>query len=219
MKNEILQTSLEQFLKFGIRKMSVQKLVEPLGISTKTVYKHFKNKEDLLKEALHLYYHQKHQLLEGRASEQNVVSLLCDIWYKSLEAELQINQIFFRDLLHYYPELNERFAATTDKVFTDLFMRILKRGIKEGLLKEDIIPQVALDGMYVLCAAIVRQQLFKKIRITSLDLQINTMLIYVRGLCTGSGRKEFNEYVQTLQPTGISRKSNGKVAVNPISLN
>ena len=50
MKRKILQTSLEQFLKYGIRKMSVQKLVEPLPISTKTVYKHSKNKEDLGKE-------------------------------------------------------------------------------------------------------------------------------------------------------------------------
>jgi len=50
MKKEILQTSLKQFLKHGIRQMSIQKLVEPLGISTKTVYKYFKNKEELLEE-------------------------------------------------------------------------------------------------------------------------------------------------------------------------
>jgi AcrR family transcriptional regulator len=219
MKNEILQTSLGQFLKYGIRKMSVQKLVEPLGISTKTVYKYFKNKEGLLKEALHLYYHEKCQLLESRASEQNAVSLLCDIWYSSLEAEMKVNQMFFRDLLHYYPELNERFAATTDKMFTELFMRILQRGIDEGFLKEDIIPQVTLDGMFVLYAAIVRQEHFKKSRITSLDLLINTMLIYVRGLCTDKGMKEFNAHVQTLQPIGNTVKSNGKVVVNRISFN
>ncbi|MEP6556785.1 MAG: TetR/AcrR family transcriptional regulator [Ferruginibacter sp.] len=217
MRKEILQTSLEQFLKYGIRKVSVQKLVEPLGISTKTVYKYFKNKENLLKEALHLYYRQKNQLLECRVSEQNVVQLLCDVWSRSFQVELQVNQNFFSDLLHYYPDLNERFAATTDKIFTELFMRILKRGINEGFLKKNLLPQVALDGMYVLYAAIVRQQHFKKIRISPHDLLVNTMLIYVRGLCTEKGRKEFN--VQTYWPIGKLRKSNVKAAADRMSLN
>ena len=219
MKKKILQTSLEQFLKYGIRKVSVQKLAEPLGISTKTVYKHFKNKENLLREALLFYYEQKYRLLENGLKEQNAVALFCNIWYGAIEAELKVNQIFFRDLLHYYPELNERFAATTDRMFTKLFTRILQQGINEKLFREDIIPQVALDGMYVLYAAIVRQEHFKKIRITSLDLLTNTMLIYVRGLCTDSGRKEFNEHAQTLQPAGISKRSSGKVAINRINLN
>lgn len=198
MKMEILQTSLEQFLKHGIRKMSVQKLVEPLGISTKTVYKHFKNKEDLVRQVLFFYNKENNRALEMRATEQNVVALICDIWYITIEAELKVNQIFFRDLLHYYPELNERYASTTDKVFTELFLRILQRGIDERLLKEDIISELALDGMFVLYAAVVRQEHFKKSGLNSLDLLFNTMLIYVRGLCTEKGMEEFNEHVHTL---------------------
>ena len=73
MKEEILQTSLKQFLKHGIREMSIQKLVEPMGISTKTVYKYFKNKEELLEEALHLHYAQQFQILEERIADQKVV--------------------------------------------------------------------------------------------------------------------------------------------------
>src|SRR5689334_18277748 len=62
MREEILDTSLQRFLKFGIRKMTIQKLVEPLGISTKTVYKYFSDKEALLKECLAVHYA---RLLEG----------------------------------------------------------------------------------------------------------------------------------------------------------
>jgi len=50
MKDEILQTALEQFLKYGIREMSIRKLIASLGISTKTVYKYYKNKEELLED-------------------------------------------------------------------------------------------------------------------------------------------------------------------------
>jgi len=50
MKSEIIETSLQQFLTHGIRKMTVKEIIAPLGISTKTVYKYFANKEALLEE-------------------------------------------------------------------------------------------------------------------------------------------------------------------------
>ncbi|MEO6731986.1 MAG: TetR/AcrR family transcriptional regulator, partial [Ferruginibacter sp.] len=85
MKEEIIQTSLKQFLKHGIREMSIQKLIEPLGISTKTVYKYFKNKEELLEEALNLYHAQRYRNLDHLSAEGDVIPLFFDIWYTSVE--------------------------------------------------------------------------------------------------------------------------------------
>src|SRR3954454_18438505 len=108
MKEEILQTALKQFLKYGIREMSIQKLVEPMGISTKTVYKYFKNKEELLEEALQLHYAQQFQTLEERIEDQKVVPLLLDIWYLAFEREYKVTNAFYQDLNYYYPELERK---------------------------------------------------------------------------------------------------------------
>ena len=91
MKDEILQTALKQFLKYGIRKMSIRKLVDTLGISTKTFYKYFKDKEELLEAVLHLHYNQQYQLLENYSADQNVVTLIFDIWHSAIEGEYSIN--------------------------------------------------------------------------------------------------------------------------------
>lgn len=199
MKKEIIQISLEQFLKHGIRKMSVQKLVAPLGISTKTVYKHFENKEDLLKQALLFYYDRQYQALEEQAKNLSVVFLLCNIWYGAIDAELKVNQAFFRDLLYYYPELNEKFTAITADKFLKPLIRIIQRGIDEGILEGDIIPEIALDGMVLLYTTIIRKEQFKKFNLTPLDLLSNTMLVYVKGLCTRNGLEECNEHIKALQ--------------------
>ena len=53
--------------------MSVQKLVSPMGISTKTVYKYFKNKEELLEEVLRYYFAQQFQLFERFLEEKNTI--------------------------------------------------------------------------------------------------------------------------------------------------
>src|SRR6478609_8545498 len=115
MKEEILQTSLKQFLKYGIREMSIQKLIEPLGISTKTMYKYFDNKEKLLEEAVVLYYVQQYNIMEDALKNQNAVTLLFDIWYTGIETECKVNKIFFHDLNYYYPELERKVEATISK--------------------------------------------------------------------------------------------------------
>ena len=81
MKDEILQTALNQFLKYGIREMSIQNLIVPLGISTKTVYKYFKNKEELMEEVLKLNDANQYELLENLAADQTTATLIFDIWY------------------------------------------------------------------------------------------------------------------------------------------
>ena len=102
MKEEILQTALEQFLKYGIRKITIQKLVEQMGISTKTVYKSFKNKEELLEDVLQLFYNQQYQIFKNIATVNSSVVILFDVWAKGLEMEYGVNKVFFQDLHNYY---------------------------------------------------------------------------------------------------------------------
>ena len=75
--------------------MSVQKLVQPLNISTKTVYKYFGNKEDLIKQSLDLYYDQKFESLKRNAERLPVTPMLFVLWHGALKTELNINQAIF----------------------------------------------------------------------------------------------------------------------------
>ncbi len=204
MKNEILETSLNQFLKYGIREMSIQKLVEPLGISTKTVYKYFKNKEELLEHALHLYHAQQYKTLENLSAGQRAVPLLFDIWYNAIEITYKVNGVFFEDLMYYYPELNEKIEKAISKKYIDKFIQIIQNGIREGLFKEAIIPEVIVDSILVLYTAIAREEVFKKYRISLYDVLSNTIVLYMRGFCTEKGIRELDEHIRTLKiPEGV----------------
>jgi AcrR family transcriptional regulator len=199
MKDEILQTSLKQFLKFGIREMSIQNLVAPLGISTKTVYKYFDNKEQLLKEALRLYYVQQYKLLEEFSANKNVVSLLFDIWLKGIETECKVNRIFFQDLHYYYPELEKKVESTVGKKFWKEFFLIIEQGIGEGVFRENIRPDVVLELIALAYEAIARKGLFKKFRTSTNVIYLNTIAIYIRGCCTLKGIKQLEEHINHLQ--------------------
>ena len=129
MKEKILETSLKQFLKYGIREMSIQKLVEPLGISTKTVYKYFKNKEDLLGEALDLFHMQHRQTWKDLSANPSAVAVFFGIWYKAVEIEYNTNKVFFEDLHYYYPELQKNKEVKLGQEYDKQFVQVIQKGI------------------------------------------------------------------------------------------
>jgi len=210
MKEEILKTALKQFLKHGIREMSIQKLIEPLGISTKTVYKYFKNKEELLEEALHLHYAQQYQLLEELSSDQKAVPLLLDIWYTACELEYKATNAFFKDLQYYYPELERKIQAAIGKKFTKQFIYIIHKGIDEAVFQDSINPELVVEGVYVLYDATIRTERFKTFRVSPLEILLNTIVVYIKGFCTIEGIQELEEHIQTFQPFGRGRKPKEK---------
>jgi AcrR family transcriptional regulator len=212
MKNEILQTALEQFIKYGIREMSIQRLIEPLGISTKTVYKYFKNKEELLEQALHLHYAQQYQMLEELSVDQNVLSLFLDVWYGAFEIEYKVTNVFFHDLKYYYPDLERKIQAAIGIKFTKQFIQIIKKGMDEGVFQDNINPAVVMEGIYVLYDAAVRTERYKPFRVSPFDVLMNTIVVYIRGFCTDKGIGELEQHIQNFQPFGKGKKTKEKTA-------
>jgi len=202
MKNEILQTALDQFLKFGIRDMSIKKLIEPLGISTKTVYKYYKNKEELLEEVLQLLYSQQYQLIENLSADQNVVTLLFDIWYLAIEKAFDVNNIFYKDLHYYYPKLERKNEIELGKKFGQQFQNLIRKGMNQGVFRDGLLPEVAMEGIYVLYNAIARTELFKRFGVSPYEILFNTIALYIRGLCTQKGLQELEEYIATKETFG-----------------
>jgi len=202
MKDRILQAALRQFLKYGIRKMSIQKLVAPLDISTKTIYKYFKNKEELLEAVLHLHYTRQFQLLENHSTDQDIVPLIIDIWHAAIEGEYSVNNKFFHDLHYYYPELEKKTEAATGKKILKQILQIVQKGIKDGVFKKDIYPDIAMEGIAVLYSAVARSGEFKKFRKSPHEIFLNTIVLYIRGFCTRKGIKELNKHIKTLKPDG-----------------
>ncbi|MCX2475373.1 TetR/AcrR family transcriptional regulator [Pedobacter sp. MC2016-05] len=197
MKEKILQKALELFLQFGTREISNVKLVEVLGISTKTLYKYFENKEGLLEQVLYLYHDQQYRCLNSLSLDKNGACRFFDAWHYALEIAYNINQKFFEDLHHYYPELTRKVETAIDQKFTEKFLNIIQNAITDGSFEKDIKPMVVLDTVFLLHATIVRTEKFKKYQLSSFDIFLNTMFIYIRGLCSEEGISMLQEHIHS----------------------
>lgn len=198
MKDEILQKSLTLFLKHGIREMSNQKLVDWLGISTKTIYKYFQSKEGLLEEALYLYHNTEYEKLLNLSNEQNAACHFFQIWQIAVEMEYQINQSFYKDLEYYYPDLARKVEKVIAPKFEQHFLSVINRAVAQGAFRNDILPEVALRSVFVLHRASVASEAFAKLGLSTMDLLLQTTGQYIRGLSTPEGLKALEKHIQTL---------------------
>jgi Transcriptional regulator len=204
MKEEILQAALSQFLKFGIREMSIKKIIEPLSISTKTIYKYFKNKEDLLEGVLSLYYEQQYQLLENLSEKQNVVALFLDVWYSAIKRGYDVNNLFYKDLHYYYPELEKKIETIVGRKFGLQFQKLIIKGINEGAFRPEIHSGVVMEGIYVLYTSVTRTNLFNRYNVSPYEIMINTIVNFLRGICTSAGIEALEKHLATLLPFDMS---------------
>lgn len=191
MKDKIIEVALEQFLQHGIRNMTIKKLTEPMGISTKTVYKYFKSKEDLLAECLRVLYDGYYNEFSAILSKgDDPVTTLLILFRGSVGKDFGVNHQFFHDLNHYYPELQNAAINRSSKNYGSLFLPLTQRGIDEGYFHDFIAPDVALKGIMILYSSITRSDEHKHFKGGPYKLFKNLVEVYIRGMCTEKGLKE-----------------------------
>ena len=191
MKDKIVEVSLERFLQHGIRSMTIKKLVEPLGISTKTVYKYFDSKEALLEECLLILYsgsfNEFNAILSGK---DNPVTTLLMVFRGALSRDFGVNHTFYHDLNYYYPELQNAAIDKIRKNYGNLMLPLIENGVKEGYFSQHIIPEIVLKGISTLYTSITRSEEYKEYKGSPYELLKNLVEVFIRGICTEKGIKE-----------------------------
>ena len=191
MKEKIIEVALGQFMKHGIRSMTIKKLVEPMGISTKTVYKYFDSKEVLLAECLNVLYNGYYNEFAAILSKgDDPVTTLLILFRGSIGKDFGVNHQFFHDLNYYYPELQNAAISHNSNNYGSLILPLTQRGIDEGYFHAFLVPEVALKGIMILYSSITRSDEHKDFKGGPYKLFKNLVEVYIRGMCTEKGLKE-----------------------------
>ncbi len=195
MKEEILITALQQFVSNGIREMSVQKLVALLSISTKTFYKYFENKEELLKEVLRLHYDLQYIELEKQVADKNPVILFFEIWQTATLKEYNVSNRFFADLNYYYPVLQQEIEREIGSKFWERLKQIMENGIAQGYFKKEIKSYIVLESIAVLLNSISRTDKFLKYNAPAEEIFTNSIAVLIKGICTSTGLEVLEKHI------------------------
>lgn len=186
LRERLIERAMQDFSKHGIRAVKMDDLATELGVSKRTMYEIFKDKETLLFEGIKVYGDRKREYLQNYAAEgHNVIDIILEAYHMKVEEVRAVNPAFYLDLMK-YPKLDQHMKEAQKKS-RDGFMAFMKRGVEDGFFRQDVnyelVPHIfdAL-GQYILSNSLVQQYSVE-------ELFSNGFLIALRGFCTDKGLK------------------------------
>jgi AcrR family transcriptional regulator len=200
LKEQIVDKALKEFLEHGIRTMTMQKLASAMAISTKTMYKFFADKEALMEACLNVHYAGADQKFKDIADAvTNPVDFICAVYVKSTALDFGANYLFYHDLNHYYPDLQDKVIVKNTSLIGEMLIGALKSGINDGYFLPYLQPLVVLTALSVLYTSVTRFDTYKNFNLTPAELVKHTIDIYLRGICTDKGLAVINRKKESTQ--------------------
>jgi AcrR family transcriptional regulator len=139
MKNKILKNCAELFYKYGIKSITVDDISSNTGISKKTFYEYFENKNDVVKAITNQFINKIKVFNKEIVEEKtDVFYKLMKIYKKMLSQFNSCNPSFIYDIKKFYPDVYELFIEFSDKELNFLIINLIKQGKTEGLFRENI---------------------------------------------------------------------------------
>jgi TetR/AcrR family transcriptional regulator, cholesterol catabolism regulator len=135
----MLEQIKDLFFEFGIKNLNMDEISHKLGISKKTLYRFVKSKEDLLAR---LFEYDQVKWVESMslltAQNYNAIETLFKVSLMVYEEMKRFNPMILFELRKYYEPVYNEFNAKKSAIISRSMTANLKKGITEGLYREDI---------------------------------------------------------------------------------
>ncbi|MEF9985683.1 MAG: TetR/AcrR family transcriptional regulator [Bacteroidales bacterium] len=193
-REQILESAYKDFATYGIKRVSMDEVVQNLKISKKTLYEFFSNKEELVYEAVKSKIEKEIKLLDSIDNAQpNILRALIFRGVESFKFFNSISPAFYNDV-KFYPQVEDFFTEIKHNLELNGRKRI-KKGIDNGYLS----PQFNYD----IVAQLFMSQVMNKQeewldKYTPSQICFISLITIFRGVCTDKGRSEIAEIEKTI---------------------
>lgn len=187
-KDRITKKSGELFLNHGVKNISMDEIASSLGISKRTIYENFKDKEELLVGCLQMFAGQQREAFNDAEKESdNVIETFLKMGESSKVTSKIPNVKFFEDIEKYYPSAKQFIENSREKKF-EAMKRFLTRGISEGVIRDNLNVDVAAFIVHDTHSYIFMRALQFNSHPFSFEALFYTMIInFIRGISTEKG--------------------------------
>jgi TetR/AcrR family transcriptional regulator, cholesterol catabolism regulator len=199
-EDKILQKASEMFLQLGVRNVTMDTLAGALGISKRTIYEHFKDKDDLVVQSLrHMIIENNNKLLEIIESTDNVVEAIFLIIKRQELYRNEYPKVFVEDVKKYFHEVNQSFYACKEdlKKFSVPYT-ILDKGVRQGIFRNDLRLELVDSFLHEVITMIHNSERLRIHHPKDTDIFSNILLPYFKGISTRKGLELIDTYFNEL---------------------
>lgn len=183
------------FFRYGIKHVTMDDIAKELGMSKKTIYQFFKEKDDLINQlcACEIKQHEKDFNGFSKSAKDPIHEIIL-ISDKMREMMQHINPIFFLDLQKYYPEAYSQFIKFRNTCAYKNIADNVRKGIEMGYYRSDIDVDFASNYRLAQIDMLMFGNYFTYEKISLVKTSQYLLEMFIYGICTVKGHKLLNHY-------------------------
>lgn len=195
MQERIVLKAHELFMQYGIRSVSMDEIATQLGISKKTIYHYYADKDAIVDAVLDIAIQENMQRCSctknDSANAIHEVFLAVDLTHEMLKV---MNPAIVYDLEKYHYHSFKKFTEHKNKFFFNIIKQNLERGIEEELYRTDINVELLASFRIVTMFLIFNPEFLMNVKanINEALTQITENFLY--GIATLKGIKLIEKY-------------------------
>lgn len=193
-RERIIEGAANLFKTYGIKTVTMDSLAAQLGISKRTIYEVFSDKDELLVKVLE-WMAERQRVLVGRILDEseNAIIAIFRLLETNRDHFQNMSPAFQADLKKYHYEV---LVSKNDKGLMPDYrnnIAVIERGIRENLFRKDINPDIVNRCLYSLGRSTMDFDLYPFEDFTRREVIKNVFITYMKGIATIKGIELINK--------------------------
>lgn len=207
-KDRIKQKADELYRRYGIKSVTMDEIASQLGVSKKTIYQCFSDKNELVDEVVvDILEYNKECCQSYKTNSQNAIHEV----FQAMEM-LQVmfdnmNPAILHDIERNHPATYKKFTEFKYNFLFDLMKKNVERGKKEELYRQevnaDVISKIRVETMMLP----FNEELFPKNQYSLVFIQQEIIEFYLFGMATPKGYKLIIKYQKERSDSNRMKKT------------
>ncbi len=195
-KVKYLVEIMQQFMKYGIRSVTMDDISKNLGISKKTLYKNFKDKDEIVSTLMQMDINLEMEMLCSLVEcSENAIEETYSFSKVLTEKLKAVNPSMIYDLEKYHPQAWKLFETHKRIDVYGCIKSNLERGIEEGFYQEHINPEIVARIYSEKIDMLFNQELFPANKFKIEEIYSQMIQYHLRGIVNDKGR----EYLKNIK--------------------
>ena len=198
LKDRIIHESSTLFFNNGIRSMTMSDIANELGISKRTLYEVFRDKEELLEKCVDFHMSKAEEEMDVLVqSSGDVIDTLMRIYAKHLQDVRDVNKSVMHDLKKYHPNIYKKIESRQHED-VGLFTPLFQTGVSEGLIREDLNHEIMFYLLKAQFKALMDDEFIFTNKFSTDEFIRTIILNFVRGIATPLGVNKIDAIIKEL---------------------
>jgi len=200
MKQRIQHKAAELFKRYGIRSVTMDEIATQLGISKKTIYQFYSDKDALVQDIFKDITDQnKKKCTQFRNIAENAIHEQYLAAESAQEIFHDMNTSVLFDLNRFHPNVFAEFEKFKKQFLFNIIRENIVRGIKEGLFRKDIDVNIITWLRLEMISGVFKNEevVNGRTKLNHFEDEMRDFFLY--GICTEKGISQISKYKQQRQ--------------------